>query len=143
MNSKKKAYISVAAIVLCVLCMASIIIYRINKDSIADISGYSFSTDKITIVFGSDKKKIEITDKATIEEITDLCKEDSFKTVKNGYDGLCEIWLDFNNGTIIGMYDDMDYGYIGNAMEAVLPPDLYLPKGLNEKTNELIQKYTD
>ncbi|MDO5522135.1 MAG: hypothetical protein Q4G58_16690, partial [bacterium] len=54
-------------------------------------------------------------------------------------DGLCEIWVDFNNGTVIGMYKDVDYGYIGDTMEPVGNPEAYLPKGTVQKISDFIE----
>lgn len=85
-------------------------------------------------------KSFEITDENIIKNIIDIYKNNSaIGDGENKYQGQCCIWIDLKNGTIIGLYMDMDYGYIGNKIERV-GNQRYLPRGLNNYIVQIINE---
>lgn len=97
-----------------------------------------WKTDKITITL-ADGSHFDIENKETVTRISRLCNDGIFRTVpdENKVNGSCEIWIDFNNGTIIGMFLNRDYGYVGDTKQYV-GESLYLPNGLNEFIRNII-----
>ena len=85
-------------------------------------------------------KSFEITDENIIKNIIDIYKNNSaIGDGENKYQGQCCIWIDLKNGTIIGLYMDTDYGYIGNKIERV-GNQRYLPQGLNNYIVQIINE---
>ena len=85
---------------------------------------------------------ITITEKTEIKEISELEGDISeYKKAEELYEGMNSIWIDFGDGTILGMYDDVDYGniceYVG---EPYGEPYYEIPDGLREKALELLEK---
>ena len=85
---------------------------------------------------------ITITEKTEIKEISELAGDISeYKKAEELYEGMNSIWIDFGDGTILGMYDDVDYGniceYVG---EPYGEPYYEIPDGLREKALELLEK---
>lgn len=85
-----------------------------------------------------------ITDKESIDELLKLTGDISdYEEDDKIYEGMNSVWIDFGNGTILGMYDDIDYGniceYIG---EPYGTPCLKIPTGLREKALELTEDCT-
>ncbi len=85
---------------------------------------------------------ITITEKMEIKEISELAGDISeYKKAEELYEGMNSIWIDFGDGTILGMYDDVDYGnickYVG---EPYGEPYYEIPDGLREKALELLEK---
>jgi hypothetical protein len=102
---------------------------------------FEMNSDKITITT-SDGIEFDITDENAMKEIRDICKNCDWKVVpkKDQLDGLCEIWIDFNNDwAVIGMYKDKDYGNLEEAKEKIGTP-MYLPEGLNKYIRKLISE---
>ena len=96
----------------------------------------NFNTDKITIgdIYGTYNAKsnfttpniVTITSKKHIEEIVEICTSSSFKsgTAEDPrIQGDCTLYIDFNNGTVIYIYDvKYDYGeFLGTS---------FLPSGV-------------
>lgn len=72
---------------------------------------------------------ITITEKTEIKGISGLAGDISeYKKAEELYEGMNSIWIDFGDGTILGMYDDADYGniceYVG---EPYGEPDYEIP----------------
>lgn len=99
-----------------------------------------WKTNKITITL-ADGTEVIIDTKETVNRISRLCNDGLFRTVpdENKVDGNCEIWIDFNNGTIIGMFLNRDYGYVGNSKQYI-GESMYLPNGLNEFIKNIISQ---
>ena len=112
-----------------------------------DIEAESFRTDKITIYsdgyFGRTlDEPIEITDPVDIERILhEASKVGEYFYAEDTTEGLNGIWIDFNNGTVISMRYDENYGNIGETFMTYgtqSSKDLILPEGLNEIISEII-----
>ena len=112
-----------------------------------DISAEKFITDEITVYadgyFGLDlDKPVEITDSVYIEKIVEeASKTGEYTYVDDPAEGLNTLWVDFNNGTVISMRADENYG---NISETFLmygtdgAQDLVLPKRLPEVVEEAV-----
>ena len=131
----KRRFIIIGVIL--IIALGACLYFTNNKDR--------FNTDKITIHYdvpSPDEKFFEITDENVIKEITSICSNGTFKRVPRSelLEGLCTIFIDFNNGTVVGLYDDIDYGYIGKEIDIIGGGAVYLPKGLNAYINKLIEE---
>jgi len=104
--------------------------------------GNSFATDEITIYHGSleKEKSFNITEQETIDYIKNICENFQFKKVlkEDMLEGMCTIFIDFNNGTVIGMYTSEDYGNIEKRKKTV-GTAVYLPPNFNAYISELIE----
>ena len=96
-------------------------------------------TDKITITL-ADGSSFDVEDRDMLTRIQKYCNDGLFRPVKdnNKVDGSCAIWVDFNNGTIIGMFQTRDYGYVGDTKQYI-GDATYLPSGFNEFIRNLIK----
>ena len=71
-----------------------------------------------------------ITDEKTIQKLVKYISDDSkIKEVNpdEQYEGMNSIFVDFGNGIIVSMYDDLNYGNIGPEM-VEYGDDVWLPK---------------
>ncbi|MBR0091232.1 MAG: hypothetical protein IJP92_06010 [Lachnospiraceae bacterium] len=76
---------------------------------------------------------LTITDEKTIQKLIDaICKDDEIIEVPSDerYEGINGVFVDFGNGVVVSMYDDMNYGNIGSEMiehgeDVWLPKDFY------------------
>ena len=134
---KNKAIISIIAFI-------SIIITALACSS-SKREKYSFTTDKITIIYNNEGDSFEITDGDVLKNIIDMCNNASYSPVTNEANGMCSMWIDFHNGLIMGMYKDLNYGYVGHSIEEVPVDtyDTYLPKKINYLVSSLIAEYLD
>lgn len=97
---------------------------------------------------------INVNEKEKVETIVQYIEKQNFGVPTGGYNGVCNIWLDLNNGFIIGVYGEGydNYGSIikGNGKEifASETPNTYilsnsvyklLPEGLTEYIEQIIQ----
>lgn len=83
-----------------------------------------------------------ITDKKTIKKLVSYISDDSkIKEVNPGeqYEGLNSIFVDFGNGIIVSMYDDLNYGNIGPEM-VEYGNDVWLPKQFYNLVISLLEK---
>lgn len=63
-----------------------------------------------------------ISEKQTIEKIIEaVCKTGDYSKVseEQQLEGMMNIWVKFDNGVVIGMYKDENYGYIGTELDVV------------------------
>ena len=87
-----------------------------------------------------DLESLVITDKKTIQELVEYISDDSqIKEVnpEEQYEGMNSIFVDFGNGTIVSMYDDLNYGNIGTEM-VEYGDDVWLPKQFHDLVTSLI-----
>lgn len=142
MNKRKIVSLCLVA-ALVVMGSFEFIWYELGFKNEISVSNDQLSTNKITIYYGfTNQKKLDVTEEEKIKEIAEACKSGKFiKVPSDGHlNGMCNIWLDFNNGTVIGMYEYEDYGYIGNQIEPVgRSTEAYLPKGLVQKVRDMIK----
>lgn len=84
---------------------------------------------------------VEIADEVVVEEILGIVNEDSaFQKVpkEDLLKGLCSLWVTFDDGTVIGLYEDEDYGYISDEVDEIASPCYYMPEGLRTKVLTLM-----
>ncbi len=89
------------------------------------------------------REPIIITDEKTIEELVELGGDKDLYEPWDGdyYDGINSYWIDYGNGLIVGMYDDIDYGnFCDFAGELYDEPYYKIPDGLREKIIELTEE---
>ncbi|MEA5082791.1 MAG: hypothetical protein VB018_01410 [Lachnospiraceae bacterium] len=80
-------------------------------------------------------------DVAIIEELTSIAsRTGEYKIVPKEklYEGTCEMWVKFGNDLVIGLYSDMDYGYIGTEIDPIGEDAMYLPEGLSKCVQNII-----
>lgn len=97
---------------------------------------------------------INVNEKEKIETIVQYIEKQNFGVPDGGYDGICNIWLDLNNGFIIELYGDGydNYGSIikgngketfasGNPNADIMSDSVYklLPEGLTEYVEQIIE----
>lgn len=81
------------------------------------------NVDSLTIYYRQDSNNdnyniIHLSEQNKIETIVRFIKEHNFDVPDGGYNGVCNIWLDLNNGFIIGIYGHSynNYGCIINGI---------------------------
>ena len=105
-----------------------------READVPDIEADRFNTDMITVYadgyYGLDiSSPVDIKDPVYIEKIVEeASRTGEYHYVKDPEEGLNTLWIDFNNGTIISMRADENYGNIS---------DTFLMCG-DEKTKDLI-----
>lgn len=109
------------------------------------------NTDTVTIYYDepSNAKPLVFSksnpdDVAVIEEITSIAsRTGEYKSVPKEklYEGTCEMWVKFGSDLVIGIYSDMDYGYIGKKIDPTGEDALYLPEGLSKCVQDIIDVY--
>lgn len=118
---------------------------RTREDVVTD---NMFMTDKILIYsdgyYGrSLEHPMEVNDKDRVKKLIDLSSNDEDYEIVSESDlleGLNGIWLDFNNGTVIGMYVDEDYGNIVKGVGETSDQHYQLPSGLRAYAIELLKE---
>ena len=106
---------------------------------------YNFTTDKITITYNTQGDHFDITDGDVIKTIVDTCNNASYSPVSNESNGICTMWIDFHNGLIMGLYKDLNYGYVGHTIMDVPNDtyDTYLPSKINELVSTLVSEHIE
>jgi hypothetical protein len=97
----------------------------------------SFQTSSITIYSdgyygGNMDEPLTIVDKDVVAQMIELASSiNDYSLVKEGdqLEGVNGLWVDFNNETIIGMYEDIDYGTVGHEITLIGAPNYHLPNG--------------
>lgn len=121
-----------------------------NDEEKPDIKAESFLTDKITVYsdgyFGLQlDQPVDITDPVDIEIIShEASKVGEYFFADSVLEGLNGVWIDFNNGTVISMYYDENYGNVSDSF--LMHGDdenknLILPERLNDALLEVLPKY--
>ena len=88
-----------------------------------------------------DLESLVITDEKTIQELVEYISDDSKIQEVNSdeqYEGMNSIFVDFGNGTVVSMYDDLNYGNIGSEM-VEYGDDVWLPKQFHDLVTSLIE----
>lgn len=111
---------------------------KINTDTISVY--YDPASKAKPLVFSN----INPDDEGVIEEITSLVsKVSEYKAVPE--DAIpqdeCEMWLQFGEDMVIGIYDGMDCGYVGTSIAPVGEETVYLPEGLNKCVSDIVDVY--
>ena len=112
-----------------------------------DIKADRFATDMITVYadgyYGLEiDSPVEIKDPVYIEKIVEeASKTGEYHYVKDPTEGLNTMWIDFNNGTIISMRADENYGNISDTFLMCgdeKTKDLILPENLPETVGAVV-----
>ncbi|SEL85949.1 hypothetical protein SAMN04487770_11943 [Butyrivibrio sp. ob235] len=83
-----------------------------------------------------------VTDEKTIQKLVQYISDDSkIEKVKPDelYEGMNSIFVDFGNGIVVSMYDDLNYGNIGPEM-VEYGDDVWLPKQFYDLVISLLEK---
>ena len=133
-----KKLIFVMALLLMSGCVA-----KENKPDVKEIKIYDFE-DFLPDENGEENPEpIIITDEKEISVLVELggIKSDYKDWKKDNYEGINSYWVDFGNGMIVGMYDDIDYcmfcEYVGEPYGG---PYYKTPKGFREKIIEIMEE---
>lgn len=132
-----------AMAVICLLLSGCTSDKETAKQEVAEIKIYDYE-DFMPDEQGKEScKPTVITDSKTIAELTKLGGDTSLYKEWTGeqYEGMNSYWIDYGNGFIIGMYDDVDYGnFCEYAGEPYGSPYYKIPDGLRERVIELCGK---
>lgn len=117
-------------------------------ESAIDLSEESFQTSSITVYsdgyYGRNMDQpLEIEDTLIINQIIEKASNiNKYSVVQEDelLEGLNGLWIDFNNGTVIGMYEDVDYGNIGPEKTESGSPYYHLPKGLRSYIIDILKE---
>ena len=109
-----------------------------NIESIKIYSGYldSDPNDKAN-------ETLIITDEKTIQQLVEYISDDSkIKEVgpNEQYEGMNSIFVDLGNGTIVSMYDELNYGNIGPEM-VEYGDDVWIPKEFYDLVISLLKSH--
>jgi len=130
------------------MVMSLLIVACKNSDSFTNFSESSFQTSTISLYsdgyYGDTMEQpLMIEDELLLGQVIEIAsKMEDYSKVDEGdlLEGLNALWLDFNNGTIIGMYEDRDYGYVGSEISLIGGPYYHLPKGLRSLVIEILKE---
>lgn len=85
---------------------------------------YSFKTSRVSVYCDvnnglQEPKIIGVTDAGAIEKLAGYLDTASWEkaTPDKQYKGMCYYYLDFHNGTVVGLYQNVSYGTIGDRIE--------------------------
>lgn len=94
---------------------------RISKEAIyLDYESESASLpETLTLYYYKDNKPVQkdLTDSALIETFTRLYDASGLKESEQQYRGIPSFFLDFHNGYVVGVYEDLPYCYIGDSLK--------------------------
>ena len=108
---------------------------KINTDTVAIYYDQTYNAKPLVF------SKSNPDDVAIIEEITSIAsRKGEYKIVPKEKlsQGTCEMWLKFGSDLVIGLYSDMDYGYIGTEIEPIGQVAMYVPEGLSKCVQNII-----
>jgi|GEM_PF-4150797 hypothetical protein len=111
---------------------------KINADTVTVY--YDKLSNAKPLVFSSSNPD----DATVIKELTTIVsKVGEYKIVPQDKlcSGNCEMWLKFGEDTVIGIYGDMDYGYVGTSIDPVGTEAMYLPEGLSKCLRDIVDVY--
>lgn len=111
---------------------------KINTDTVAIY--YDPLSNAKPLVFSSSNPD----DAPVIEELAAIASQTGeYKTVPQEklYEGTCQMWIKFGSDMVIGLYSDMDYGYVGTEIDPIGTNAMYLPEGLSKCVSDIIDVY--
>lgn len=75
--------------------------------------------ETLTLYYYKDNKPVQkdLTDSALIETFTRLYDASGLKESEQQYRGIPSFFLDFHNGYVVGVYEDLPYCYIGDSLK--------------------------
>ena len=89
------------------------------------------------------EEPLVITDEETLREIIGATLDaNEYREVEDGeqLEGLSVIFIDYQNGTVLSMYSEPNYGMISDAMQTTGATCYYVPKDLYDKVIDILRR---
>lgn len=154
LNYKKPAFwIILVSLLLCVV-VAVCFMTKPKEKAIPYINDGSVEWENVDeIIIYSDgyygrtlEEPLVITDAETLREIIEATLDtDEYKEVGDGeqLEGLGTIFIDYQNGTIISMYSEPNYGMISDTMQTTGATCYYVPRDLYDTVIDILKEEYD
>lgn len=154
LNYKKPAFwIVLVSILLCVV-VAVCFMTKPKEQTIPYINDGSVDWENVDeIIICSDgyygrtlEEPLVITDEETLQEIIEATLDaNEYREVEDGeqLEGLSVIFIDYQNGTILSMYSEPNYGMISDTMQTTGATCYYVPKDLYDKVIDILKSEND
>ena len=104
--------------------------------------------EKITIYYGGSVDELDMSNPLIVDDpevinriVNSIADSDEIIPVPSDeqFEGLNSVFVDFGNGTIVSMYDDVNYGCIDTEMKDY-GEDVWLPQGFHDMVMSLINE---
>ena len=154
LNYKKPAFwIILVSLILCVV-VAVCFMTKPKEKTIPYINDGSVEWENVDeIIIYSDgyygrtlEEPLVITDEETLREIIKATLDtDAYREVEDGeqLEGLSVIFIDYQNGAILSMYSEPNYGMISDTMQTTGAKCYYVPKDLYDKVIDILETEYD
>ncbi len=154
LNYKKPAFwIILVSLLLCVV-VAVCFMTKPKEKTIPYINDGSVEWENVDeIIIYSDgyygrtlEEPLVITDAETLREIIEATLDtDEYKEVEGGeqLEGLSTIFIDYQNGTIISIYSEPNYGMISDTMQTTGATCYYVPRDLYDTVIDILKEEYD
>ena len=89
------------------------------------------------------EEPLVITDEETLQEIIEATLDtNEYREVEDGeqLEGLSVIFIDYQNGAVLSMYSEPNYGMISDAMQTTGATCYYVPKDLYDKVIDILRR---
>lgn len=151
LNYKKPAFwIVLVSILLCVV-VAVCFMTKPKEQTIPYINDGSVEWENVSeIIIYSDgyygrtlEEPLVITDEETLQEIIEATLDtNEYREVEDGeqLEGLSVIFIDYQNGAVLSMYSEPNYGMISDAMQTTGATCYYVPKDLYDKVIDILRR---
>ncbi len=81
-----------------------------------------------------------VTDEESIAALVNAIRStEDYSVVEVAYEGINSIFVDFGNGVVVSMYEDMPYGSVGTEM-VEHGNDVYLPEAFYQLVTHLLEQ---
>ena len=153
LNYKKPAFwIVLVSILLCVV-VAVCFMTKPKEQTIPYINDGSVEWENVDeIIIYSDgyygrtlEEPLVITDEETLQEFIEATLDaNEYREVEDGeqLEGLSVIFIDYQNGTVLSMYSEPNYGMISDTMQTTGATCYYVPKDLYDKVIDILKDET-
>lgn len=151
LNYKKPAFwIILVSLLLCVV-VAVCFMTKPKEKTIPYINDGSVEWENVSeIIIYSDgyygrtlEEPLVITDEETLQEIIEATLDtNEYREVEDGeqLEGLSVIFIDYQNGAVLSMYSEPNYGMISDAMQTTGATCYYVPKDLYDKVIDILRR---
>lgn len=151
LNYKKPAFwIILVSLLLCVV-VAVCFMTKPKEKTIPYINDGSVEWENVSeIIIYSDgyygrtlEEPLVITDEETLQEIIEATLDtNEYREVEDGeqLEGLSVIFIDYQNGTVLSMYSEPNYGMISDTMQTTGATCYYVPKDLYDKVIDILRR---
>ncbi len=151
LNYKKPAFwIILVSLLLCVV-VAVCFMTKPKEKTIPYINDGSVEWENVSeIIIYSDgyygrtlEEPLVITDEETLQEIIEATLDtNEYREVGDGeqLEGLGVIFIDYQNGAVLSMYSEPNYGMISDAMQTTGATCYYVPKDLYDKVIDILRR---